>query len=1229
MRLSKLVLFLVIGLLLLVVVAFTALLFLDPTIFRGQLEARASAAFGRQFQIEGPITLERSLRPRIVIEDTTIGNPAWASGEHFARVEKVSVQVALLPLLRGDLTVLDVLFSGVELFIEEGPDGAGNYTFGDSSGSGEPRGLPAIEQLLIRDASIYHISADASMSRYVITEARLWNIPGQPERIEAEGFARGMPYTILLVADSPAELSGPQNPWSVKLDMQGPDMSLAIEGRMAKAFVWDRFDYRIAISGKQADSLEKLFDLEFPTTGPFKISAAVNAAEGFFNVTDFVAHIQGAPGTPAIKITNGEASGGHNNPLLIALQGTYGDAPLGFTFKSERSFGLSSQTTPWPLEARLHIADTKLDVQGTVSPATAGESFELDGQLQGETLTTLAQLLGSELPKAGPYQFSFHTNLVEGSYEVTDLKGYIKDTELWKTIHIVRGNGSANQSGFVKASLDAKLDNVPLSLSFQGGSETSGQSNTTNWPVQLKASAAGAVLTGDGSVVTSKDGNTLQIATHITGKRFDKLGSLVGVSLPRVEAYDVSAFVSSGAGIQELRNLRVQMGANRFTGSGRWEDKTPRPLLTGKLSSNRLTLNELLETGSKPSSKKRKDGLLDRPIKLKWLRDFDTELDFEVKRLADSPISVEQVRSAVKVANGNLNVSFRGKVAAAPIEGNIRLIQRRNVPSISLKADIGRIDAGQTLKQLKLPDILVGTVDAMNVEGSSRGKTVHALLEQAAITLQMRPAKVSYTTNFAAEKVDVTFQSAEFVARQDQPVTATFTGTLGSVPFNATVSGVSLAGLRTIDTVLPVRVALQTSDVQFRAEGTIARPFDKKEFDLEHEITGKEIEGLAPLIDFAVPLRGEFRATGRVSARGNQFTYDEDLRVGKTDLKANIAVVNEPPRPTITASIFTRELHLDDVKLFYEDYEDEDTGSAEDTSQVIPDYTLPIDALSAADLDLDIRAERILTGMGDLGDLVSKVNLKDGRFKASLSITGFTGGQISQEVDINAAVKPPFNRFQLSLKDIDYGFYQRKMVDRDLIEGRADFYVNLSGPGATRRSFLGNADGRIIIIAGPGKITGRRLDLWASDLIPTLLSPRWQRQPVTEMNCMVAHIDLQKGLAKIEDILLDTRRITIAGSGMVDLETEELDVLLAPRPKRASLVSLANPVEITGSLSQPEVSVARLPRRRWIGRGAGIAGSFINPAFLVLVLSDTGTGVANPCVAAVERAHELAEVEPR
>jgi hypothetical protein len=199
----------------------------------------------------------------------------------------------------------------------------------------------------------------------------------------------------------------------------------------------------------------------------------------------------------------------------------------------------------------------------------------------------------------------------------------------------------------------------------------------------------------------------------------------------------------------------------------------------------------------------------------------------------------------------------------------------------------------------------------------------------------------------------------------------------------------------------------------------------------------------------------------------------------------------------------------------------------------------------------------------------------------------------------------------------------------DLVEGQVDLIVDLSGAGATRYSFLENAAGRITIIGGPGKIKGRRIDLWAADLFPTMLSPRWQRQDVTDMNCFVAHIELKEGLAEIEDLLLDTQRITIAASGLLNLETETLDVIMAPRPKRASLVSLANPVRIGGTLAEPEVSVTRIPRKSRLaaGTGASLLAGLINPVFLIFAFSDTGTGEANPCDAVVEKVREAAGID--
>jgi uncharacterized protein involved in outer membrane biogenesis len=708
----------------------------------------------------------------------------------------------------------------------------------------------------------------------------------------------------------------------------------------------------------------------------------------------------------------------------------------------------------------------------------------------------------------------------------------------------------------------------------------------------------------------------LQIATRIKGNRFESLGPLIGVSLPAIGKFNLSADVGSDGDVHEASNLKIQIGTNRLTGSLRWEDKAPRPFLTGKLSSDRLTLGELLDTASKPSSKSGQVGLLDRPIKLDWLKEFDAKLDLNVNRVVGSPLPVADVKSAVTLANGKLSAPFRAKVAGAPVDGQIQLSRRKNVPSVSLKAAIGRIDVGQTLKQL-------GTANVVNLDGSSTGKTLRALLEKAAFRLQIKPANLSYTGQIADKALDVTFNSAELTARRDDPLTAVFEGKLNGAAFKADVSTANLMDIQKADTPLPVRVTLQTADVQFKAEGTIAWPFENNEFELKYELTGKEIQGLDPLADFAVPLRGAFRAQGRITARGNRFTYEEDLRVGKSDLKADITVLQDSPRPKITGSIFASQLHLDDVRLFEVD---KDTGPAADRSRVIPDYPIPIDTLLKADLDLDIKAERIRAAKGDLGDLVLKVSLKDGRFKSSLNVTGFKGARISGEFDVNAGADPPMTKIQLNAKDLNYGFLLRSLDVTDLLEGQIDLHVDLSGSGATRYNFLGNATGRITIIGGPGRISGRRIDLWAADLIPTMLSPKWQREAVTEMNCFVAHIELQEGQAEIEDLLLDTQRITIAGSGKLDLKTEALNVIIAPRPKRASLVSLANPVRIEGTLSEPEVSVTRLPRRRRLA-GTGLLAGLVNPAFLLFALSDSGTGEANPCDAAVERAYGSLEAD--
>ena len=92
------------------------------------------------------------------------------------------------------------------------------------------------------------------------------------------------------------------------------------------------------------------------------------------------------------------------------------------------------------------------------------------------------------------------------------------------------------------------------------------------------------------------------------------------------------------------------------------------------------------------------------------------------------------------------------------------------------------------------------------------------------------------------------------------------------------------------------------------------------------------------------------------------------------------------------------------------------------------------------------------------------------------------------------------------------------------------------------------------------------------------------------------------------------------GRGTLNLDSEELDLVLKPNPKDASLVSLASPAHITGPLASPNAKRTKLPADRLLV--GGLLAGLVNPALLILAFSHVG-GDKNPCAAAVEKVSEV------
>ena len=113
-----------------VIALFAALIgpsFVDWTQFRTQFETQASALTGLDVRIGGDIGFSILPAPRLELEKVIIGNRAQTEGGDLLSLEEARAEVALAPLLRGDLSVTSIRLIRPHLTIDIKEDGSTNW----------------------------------------------------------------------------------------------------------------------------------------------------------------------------------------------------------------------------------------------------------------------------------------------------------------------------------------------------------------------------------------------------------------------------------------------------------------------------------------------------------------------------------------------------------------------------------------------------------------------------------------------------------------------------------------------------------------------------------------------------------------------------------------------------------------------------------------------------------------------------------------------------------------------------------------------------------------------------------------------------------------------------------------------------------------------------------------------------------------------------------------------
>jgi hypothetical protein len=154
-------------------------------------------------------------------------------------------------------------------------------------------------------------------------------------------------------------------------------------------------------------------------------------------------------------------------------------------------------------------------------------------------------------------------------------------------------------------------------------------------------------------------------------------------------------------------------------------------------------------------------------------------------------------------------------------------------------------------------------------------------------------------------------------------------------------------------------------------------------------------------------------------------------------------------------------------------------------------------------------------------------------------------------------------------KQVDYGALLKQFELTDIASGKADLEIDIKGTGKSVRAIMAGLNGRVRVVSQGGKVESGLLNILSADVLSAL--PMVESKGDKDLRCVVVHFDIKSGQASARTILMDTGGISLIGKGKVNLADETLGLSFDPKAKKASVLQVAVPFTVGGTLASPTV----------------------------------------------------------
>ena len=410
MRLKKIIIGLV-GLVVVVIVGLViAVATVDPNDYRGEIQDVVHDATGRQLTLGGDLELGISLRPTIVAREVELSNAEWGTQPQMVKAKELDVQVALLPLLSGDIHIVSLTVDGAEILFETNSDGVGNWQFGAQDAGDEVATdkmlLPRIDGMEITDASITYLDGVTGEKRTVDIESveLSTDSPSGPLNIDLKATSDDEGLTVSGVAGSLDALMGDDSAL-VDLAIAAYGVTMTLKGTVGAVSSAGNLDLDLDVSSDDPSKAASVAGVTLPFDGALKVAGHVKGNFETFDLTGLTAEVAGIKATGDISVDQSGDRPSISGKLTVEELDVSAFGGGGEGEASSDSSGKVFPSDPLPVDGLKAVdADIEVTITTLKTPVMVAKDVVLpikltsgDLKMDGMTATVAGSTVSSSL----------------------------------------------------------------------------------------------------------------------------------------------------------------------------------------------------------------------------------------------------------------------------------------------------------------------------------------------------------------------------------------------------------------------------------------------------------------------------------------------------------------------------------------------------------------------------------------------------------------------------------------------------------------------------------------------------------------------------------------------------------------------------------------------------------------------------------------------------------------